>query len=213
MKIAEVSVNMSENNSERYEDKDINMENEPKEEGKKTNWRRELLEWIEAFAIAIVVGLLLNHFVFTIVEVQGDSMVPTLHSSDRLIVLSRYISKIDNGDIIVFRPEHDKNKPYIKRVIAVGGQTVDIDSNSRIIVDGKVLEEDYVSQYRAYRGDMQFPLKVDEGTYFVMGDNRPSSKDSRMKEVGLVKHDSIIGKAVLRWFPFQQFTVFDKVEY
>lgn len=159
-------------------------------------------------AMAMKIGLLLNHFVFNIVEVSGSAMAPTLHASDRLIVLSRYISKIENGDIIVFRPINDPKRPYIKRVIAVGGQKVDINKDGRVIVDGKMLEESYVSQYRSTHGDMQFPLKVADGTFFVMGDNRPNSKDSRFKEVGLVKLDAIIGKVILRWYPFDQFTAF-----
>lgn len=195
---------MSEKEQERNEEEIIPKEETPK----KINWKREIWEWGQAIAIAVVVGLLLNHFVFTIVQVQGDSMIPTLHTSDRLIVLSRYISKIENGNIIVFRPIHDKERPYIKRVIAVAGQTVDIDKNSRIIVDGKMLEEAYVSQYKAYLGDMKYPLTVPEKSVFVMGDNRPNSKDSRMSEVGLVGIDTVIGRATFRWFPFNQINGF-----
>lgn len=212
---------MSENNDEKMdvtgEEKKsieaVEVKRGDEESPKKFSWKREVMEWLQAIAIAVIVGLLLNHFVFNIVQVQGTSMVPTLQNADRLVVISRYITKIENGDIIVFRPVHDQNRPYIKRVIAVAGQTVDMDKNSRVIVDGKMLDEGYVSQYLSTHGDMQFPLTVPEGSVFVMGDNRPNSKDSRFSEVGLVNLDTVIGKATLRWFPFNQFATFKHVTY
>lgn len=180
-----------------------------KKEKEKLNWQRELIEWVASIAIAVAVGLFLNHFVFTLVQVSGDSMTNTLHHGDRLFLVSRYISKPDNGDIVVFFPEND-TKPYIKRVIATEGQTVEVTNDTatgeqRVFVDGELLEEDYVRSFYTAYGDMQYPLTVEEDCVFVMGDNRPNSHDSRQSDVGQVKMDTVRGKVLFRWWPFNQF--------
>lgn len=169
------------------------------------NWKKELIEWAEAIIIAVVLALIIRTFVFNIVMVDGDSMLPTLNDRDRLIVWKLgYTPK--QGDIIIFRPEAHKNTPYVKRVIAVPGQTVEIDFSKGIVkVDGEVLEEDYIYQRTKNPGNIDFPITVEPNTVFVLGDNRNNSRDSRFKDVGLVSYDSIMGKAVCRIWPFNRF--------
>lgn len=202
-------MNEEKNLDKTVENEEITEVEEPKE---KLNWKRELMEWIAAIAIAVAIGLFLNNFVFTLVQVSGDSMTDTLQDGDRLFLISRYLSKPDNGDIVVFFPEED-TKPYIKRVIATEGQTVEVEfdhmtGQQRVYVDGEMLEEDYVRSFYTNYGNMEYPLTVEEDHVFVMGDNRPNSHDSRQDDVGQVSLKTVRGKVLFRWWPFDKWGTF-----
>jgi len=193
--------------NEATENEEVEIE-EIEEPEEKLNWKKELMEWVAAIAIAVAVGLFLNNFVFTLVQVSGDSMTNTLQDGDRLFLISRYISKPDNGDIVVFFPEND-TKPYIKRVIATEGQTVEVEfdyttGEQRVYVDGEMLREDYVRSFYTNYGNMEYPLTVEEDHVFVMGDNRPNSHDSRQDDVGQVDMKTVRGKVLFRWWPFDK---------
>ena len=176
------------------------------EEVVKKSWQKEALEWIFSILIAVVLALVIRQLIFTVVRVDGLSMEPTLQHNDRLIVW-RLGYKPENGDIIVLRKKD--HPPYIKRVIANEGQTVDIDFEKHIVyVDGKAIEEDYIAEPTALNGGMTFPVTVGENQVFVMGDNRNNSRDSRFIDVGCVDYSEIIGKAVWRFFPFNKIKVF-----
>ena len=149
---------------------------------------------------------------FTLVAVEGASMENTLHDGDRLFVRRiGYTPK--NGDIIVFTPENKPKTPYIKRVIATGGQTIDIDfTTGEVKVDGEVLKENYIKAPTKRPGDVKFPVTVPEGYFFAMGDNRGNSHDSRNSDVGnsdnksgLIKNEALLGKAVFRIWPLKNF--------
>ncbi len=164
---------------------------------------REILEWIVTILVAFVIAMLIKSFVFTIALVDGNSMLPTLHNGDRLVVW-RLGYEAERGDIIVLQQEG--KKPYIKRVIGVAGDIVDIDFTTHTVtVNGEVLKEDYILEPTARSGDMIFPLQVQENCVFVLGDNRNNSSDSRFTSVGQVKEEDIMGKATLRLFPFTSF--------
>lgn len=173
------------------------------------NWKNEFFEWTEAIVIAVVIAVIIRSFLFTLVSVEGASMENTLHTGDRLFV-RRIGYTPQNGDVIVFTPEGKPNTPYIKRVIATPGQTIDIDfSKGVVMVDGKILEEDYIKVPTKRSGDVTFPVTVPDGHFFAMGDNRGNSHDSRNSDVGstdnksgLVKNETLIGKAVFRIWPF-----------
>lgn len=187
-----------------------------KKKTKKT-WQRELLEWIECLAVALIVVFLLTTFVGRTVRVSGPSMEPTLQDKDMLVVYHLGYTP-SNEDIIVLNPKGD-NKPYIKRVIAVGGQTVDFKMNINhkdgtrfydVYVDGELLEEDYIAEKIASNPQSltteQYPLTVPEGHVFVLGDNRNHSVDSRYEAtVGMVNNDDIVGKAIFRFWPLNSF--------
>lgn len=177
-------------------------EEEPAGKEKK-GWKRELLEWIESLGVAIIVVLLLTNFVFRFVVVDGNSMEPTLHHKNQLFVF-RLGYEPDNGDIIVFKPRGDQERYYIKRVIAVEGQTVDI-RDGEVYVDGEKLHEEYISAKIMSDYPGQYPKTVPEDCVFVLGDNRNASRDSRDETgVGMVEEDSILGKAMFRVLPLSQ---------
>ncbi|NLZ45734.1 MAG: signal peptidase I [Clostridiales bacterium] len=152
------------------------------------------------------VFLFTSSFVFKIIIVDGKSMVPTLDSGERLIVSNLgYTPK--QKDIIIFNNENKIfTKTLVKRIIATEGQTVNIDFNNGIVyVDGKAIAEDYINDLTHLQQDFVGEVTVPKDHVFVMGDNRNESKDSRNSEVGFVPVKSIIGKAILRIYPFKFF--------
>ncbi len=164
---------------------------------------KEVIDWVLVLAIAVGVTYVIRSFVFTMVVVEGPSMQHTLESGDKLgVVRLGYTPKA--GDIVVFYPHGNKSRPYIKRVIATGGQTVEIHDSS-VFVDGKELEEPYLGSPTTNPGNQIYPLIIPEGYIFAMGDNREHSLDSRSKEVDLVPEKDIVGKAWFRLMPFDRF--------
>ena len=164
-----------------------------------------IYDWVSALLFALVVVVMLITFCFRIVNVDGDSMLQTLQNENRIIVTGLNYEPCV-GDIVVISHGVELDKALVKRVIAVGGQTVDINSDTgEVIVDGIVIEEPYINGKTTAIGNVAFPVKVDEGTVFVLGDNRPISKDSRFEDVGMIPIESIIGKVRFRVSPLDKF--------
>lgn len=158
---------------------------------------------IEILVRSIVLVIVIFTFFGRIVGVIGDSMYPTLHNGDRLII-SNFMYEPKQGDIVVVSLPDYFSDPIIKRIIAAPGQTIDIDfETGTVTVDGEVLQEDYINDLTYRSSVMQFPITVGEDEYFVMGDNRNRSEDSRT--VGCVKREEIMGKAYVRLYPFTLF--------
>jgi len=154
------------------------------------------------YFLAIIVVVLL--LCFRVVIVSGSSMKNTLQNGDMLILLGNtFYHTPKQGDIIVASKDTFENgEPIIKRVIAVEGQTVDINfATGTVYVDGMALDEPYISNRTTNSEGMQFPLVVDEGCVFVLGDNRIRSKDSRSNEIGLIDKRDILGKAIFLLIP------------
>ena len=167
-----------------------------------TGFKKEIISWILTIALAVILALILRIFVFEIVQVKQTSMVPTLNDSERVLVsnISYRVSDPKFQDIVVIRI--DKNTRYVKRVIGLPGDTVQI-IDSRVYVNGKKIDEPYLSEDLAYS---DYPLtRVPENCYFVMGDNRPSSIDSRDPSVGFIKRDQFMSKVKFRVYPFSSF--------
>ena len=171
----------------------------------------ELYEWAEAAVFSIIFVVLLFTFVFRQVGVGGISMENTLNKGavsedqyiDRLLISNfRYVPR--RGDIVVISTPA-VNKPIIKRVIGLSGETVNIDFKRHIVyINGKPLVEPYISERTALQGDVEFPQKVPAGHVFVMGDNRNHSEDSRFQAIGMVDVRNIMGKAFFRIYPFSR---------
>lgn len=164
-------------------------------------------EWMEAFIAALIVVTVLFTFFFRIVDVSGPSMLPTLHSGDRVVLSGRFRSP-KRGDVVVIVRTARLREPIIKRIIALENQTVDIDFGAGVVyVDGKALDESaYIENgITKQSSDFRYPLVVPEGHVFVLGDNRVVSNDSRSSDVGMVDEQDICGKAEIVVFPFRDF--------
>lgn len=169
----------------------------------KGNWLREFFEWTQAIAVAVVLALLINQFIFALVQVEGSSMQPTLQSKERLVITKLFYQP-KAKDIIVVK-SHALGKHIIKRIIALPGDTIDIHPETGdVIVNGEVLSEPYIKEKLRSIGTVyQYPFEVPEGYVFVMGDNRNNSQDSRT--LGVIAFEDIVGRASFRVMPFSQF--------
>ncbi|MDL2274241.1 signal peptidase I [Oscillospiraceae bacterium OttesenSCG-928-G22] len=176
---------------------------EPEEQKKESfSLKSELYDWAQALVFALVFVVLLNTFVVRIIGVDGHSMMQTLHDGDR-IVLSGLFYEPEPGDIVVLTKKSFRSEPIVKRVIAVAGQTIDINFiTHEVFVDGVLQDEPYINEPTVERGDMEFPLTVEEGCIFVMGDNRNRSTDSRWSTIGMVDTRAVLGKVYFRIYPF-----------
>ena len=175
------------------------------EDAPKFDLKKEIMDWGVSIVVAVIIALIIRTYVFTLVKVDGPSMNPTLTHGDTLYT-NRFLYTPKNGDIIIFRPPNSPKTPYVKRVIATAGQTVDIDSfTGDVTVDGNVLDEPYIKEPLRSAGNMDYPCTVPEGHVFVLGDNRNNSRDSRDASVGLIPEDNIIGKALFRLLPVSGF--------
>ena len=169
------------------------------------NLKKELWEWAKAILFAAVIVFIMFRFIIQVVTVNGVSMEPTLEGGDRLIISNLFYTPAA-GDIVVLSDETGLDEALIKRIIALPGQTVDINENGEVLVDGKVLSEPYIAERidESHRGDMTYPLTVPEDSLFVMGDNRNHSTDSRDSQVGLVDEGEILGRVIFRLLPLSK---------
>ena len=171
---------------------------------KAANVQRNVLGYLHDLVYLLAGLLFVLLLLFRIVVVSGPSMNDTLVHGDYVILLNNVLfGEPKQGDIIVASKDSFKDgEPIIKRVIATEGQEVDIDFIAGIVyVDGVALEEDYIKSLTKLQEGMKFPLIVDEGCIFVMGDNRGVSKDSRNPEIGLIDTREVLGKAIFLMLP------------
>ena len=174
------------------------------EQEKQTAKGRDLYEWVQSLVGSVLVVVAIFTFVIRMMGVDGHSMLNTLQHGDRLLVVNSVLyHNYKYGDIVILRKNGVfDDDPIVKRVIAVEGQTVDIDFAEGIVyVDGEALEEDYIREPTYTAEGTEFPLTVPEGSIFVMGDNRNGSSDSRDYRLGTVDTRYVIGKAAFLIFP------------
>ena len=174
------------------------------EQERKTVQGRDLYEWIQSLVGSVLVVVAIFTFGIRMLGVDGHSMLNTLQHGDRLMVVNPiFYHDYKYGDIVILRKTGVfDNEPIVKRVIATGGQTVDIDFGEGVVyMDGEALEEDYIREPTYTAEGTEFPLTVPEGSIFVMGDNRNGSSDSRDYRLGTVDTRYVIGKAAFLLFP------------
>ncbi|MBE6838221.1 MAG: signal peptidase I [Ruminococcus sp.] len=175
----------------------------------------EIIEWVETILFSFLTVVLIFTFVLRTSEVIGSSMSPTFtgkndqtgQTGDRLVYFS-LMSDYENGDVVVINSEV-LDEAIIKRVVAVPGQTIDIDFDlGEVYVDGELLDEEYIYEptFTDY-GAVQYPYTLQNDEFFVLGDNRNNSLDSRF--FGPVQRDDILGKAVFRFYPLSEFGVIE----
>ncbi len=164
----------------------------------------ELFDWGEALLISLAVVIVVFVFGVRVIGVEGNSMVPTLQDSNQLLVSNLFYTP-QKGDIVILTKDSFMTSPIVKRVIATEGDTIDIDFDTGTVqVNGEVLQEDYIAEPTLTQFDSTFPQTVPEGCVFVMGDNRNHSTDSRYAALGMVDTRYIIGKVLLRIYPFDE---------
>ncbi len=190
---------------------------------KKDNFFKEILNYIILIAIAFGLAQIIHRFIFTPVTVVGPSMMTTIYNKDR-IILSR-LGKIERFDVVVFDVSHSK-EPYIKRIIGLPGDTIHM-VDYKLYINDELVEEPYLDSDPFYTGvenaygdktdftlesicnlsdtdcNIDGEIKIPDGYYLVLGDNRNNSTDSRM--IGLVSEDRVIGKAIFVFYPFNRF--------
>lgn len=187
------------------EDKELKPSiEELKNELKRTNRKKEYRKVLRNTMIVVVVvaafAVLVSSFFVTVLKVTGDSMTPTLDTGE--IVIAQNQSSFEPGDLIAF---YYNNKVLVKRVIGSPGDWVNIESDGTVSVNGVALAEEYVTDKSLDPTDLEFPYQVPENRFFVLGDHRSASIDSRSSVVGCVTREQLIGKVFFRVYPFEMF--------
>ena len=191
-------------------DTDSQKTNEEEKPDKKKQFQLNVYDFASIIMAAFIIITIIFTFVFRLVGVKGQSMESTLFENDWLITMEQ--KEYVYGDIVVITEPNYFNEPLIKRVIATGGQIVDIDyGSSTVYVDGVALEEPYINESFILQNDddITFPYTVPEGHLFCMGDNRNHSTDSRSTLIGAVDERYILGRAMLRILPFGDSDIYD----
>lgn len=176
------------------------LEAEITRQKKKQNQHGLLRNALYTLIVVAAVTALVAVLFMPVLKTYGTSMSPTLQEGE--IVVAVKTGEAKPGDVIAFKYN---NRIFIKRVIASGGAVVDIDEAGNVSVDGTVLDEPYVSEKTLGNGDVEFPLTVPEGQYFVLGDNRVNSGDSRSSVFGTVEPEDMLGKVLICVWPLNRF--------
>ena len=163
-------------------------------------YQRAFFKTVGVLCVVAAISVLLTALWMPVLQIYGSSMSPTLEPSD--LVLSVKNEKLETGDVVAF---YQGNKLLIKRVIATSGQWVDISNDGVVTVDGQVLDESYIKELSLGNYDIELPHQVKEAHYFIMGDNRDTSLDSRANTIGDIAEEQIEGKVVFRVWPLNKF--------
>ncbi len=179
------------------------MKKEEKEQKKSIG--REILDWIVFIAVVLILSWFVVTFVGVRTVVEGQSMEPTLQDGNNLIVdkLSYRFRDPKRFEIIVFPYQYEENTYYIKRIIGLPGEMVQV-KDGAVYIDGEKLDERYGAESMESAGIAEEPIKLGDDEYFVLGDNRNHSSDSRDPSVGILKREDLLGRAWVRIYPFDE---------
>ena len=175
------------------------LETELRREKHRRSYRSTLLSTISALVIVAAVAVLVSMLALPVLQVVGESMTPSLYQGE--IVVAPKGTAFQKGDVIAF---YFNNKILVKRVIANAGEWVNIDADGNVFINDVPLEEPYVTEKALGDCNIALPYQVPDGKIFVMGDHRATSSDSRNTAVGCVAQEQVVGRVMLRVWPFQK---------
>ncbi len=162
------------------------------------NFIRTLWSTVSSLIVVAAVAVIISTMLLPVLRVTGTSMTPTLQNDE--VLLCNKLAKPDRGDIIAF---YYNNKILIKRVIGLPGDMIDLAEDGTFYVNGEALDEEYVSELNRGETDQEYPISIGEGRFFIAGDNRAVSIDSRSTSIGCIAEENIIGKVVFRVLPLK----------
>ena len=193
----------------RKKEKEISLPTKEQVEAERKRYRRQkaynkaLGGTVYVLTIVAAVAVLIATLILPVLQIEGTSMEPTLHNGD--IVLLMKTTRFERGDLCGFTWN---NKLLIKRVIGIPGDWIEIDTDGTIYLNGEQLEEPYVTSKAFGECDLEFPFQVPQEQYFVVGDMRESSIDSRNTLIGCIPKEQIVGKVFFRVWPFKSIEIF-----
>ncbi len=169
----------------------------------RSDYRKMLANTVSSLIVVAAIAVLISMLFLPVLRVTGTSMTPTL-MNDELVICSKR-SNFKSGDVVAF---YFNNKILLKRVIGTAGDVIDVTEDGFVYVNGEMLDEPYVSEHAFGECDIELPYQVPENRIFVMGDHRATSVDSRSSTIGCVADEYIIGRVILRIYPFRNIGTF-----
>ena len=201
-------------NGTAMENEELKQEDTKKDRRKK---EKKSMPFVLQLALLVVMVIVLRNMIGTVL-VKGSSMEPNFNHGDLVFInkLSTSIGSPDYGDVVICELEDEStHENIIKRVIGLPGDEIDIEENEDddevydLYVNGELIEEPFLGEPMMTKGNIDYPFEVPEDSYFVMGDNRNASSDSRRESIGPIHKDDLMGKVVLRLYPFSEFGLID----
>lgn len=180
------------------------LQKELKRERYKRRFRKILRSTVNALIVVAAVAALVATLILPVLQIAGTSMEPNLNDGDIVLLVKK--KNLQTGDLCAF---YYSNKILIKRVIATPGDYIWIESDGTVFLNGNPLDEPYISQKALGECDVEFPYQVPENCYFVMGDKRETSIDSRSSVIGCISEDQIVGKIFCKFWPLSEFEFID----
>ena len=178
-----------------------NLRSELKREKYKRRFRRVLKSTVYTLIVVAALAALIATLVLPVLQIAGSSMEPTLNNEDLVLLVKS--GDLQRGDLCAF---YYSNKILIKRVVGLPGEYIQIGNDGTVYVNGEPLEEPYLTELALGECDIEFPYQVPEQQYFLLGDQRKTSIDSRSSVIGCVAQDQILGKLICRFWPLDDFT-------
>ena len=180
------------------------LQKELKRERYKRRFRKLLLSTVNALIVVAAVAALIATLILPVLQIAGTSMEPNLNDGDIVLLVKK--KDLQTGDLCAF---YYSNKILVKRVIATPGDYIWIESDGTVFLNGNPLDEPYISQKALGECDVEFPYQVPENCYFMMGDKRETSIDSRSSVIGCIPEDQIVGKIFCKFWPLSEFEFID----